>query len=185
LHTKQTGPKNDKANMNYPKDNPCIECSTNQHCCSRLSGLLLAEEEFEQHFKAHESQLEVIWSDKNAAVSVKQGGPCPHWEIAGCRIYPLRPIDCRVFPYVTTQVIEKRNKIFITFHNRSDCPMKERLHPLIPEAEIRSLLAALGKKTYGASKTIVVRHEDEITSKVLNRIRAALRSQWRKLRHRA
>jgi Fe-S-cluster containining protein len=169
--------------MSNAKDNPCIECSTNQHCCSRLSGLLLGEDEFRQHFKAHESKLEVIWSGKTAAVSVKQGGPCPHWEKDGCRIYAKRPIDCRVFPYVTTQVIERRNKIYITFNNRSDCPMKERLFPLILEAEIRSLLASLGKKTYGESKTVVVRHEDEITSKLLYRIRAAIRSQWRKLRH--
>lgn len=169
--------------MSNTKDNPCIECSTNQHCCSKLSGLFLVEEEFNQYFKKHETNLEVTWSNKIAVISVKQGGPCPHWGKDGCRIYLDRPIDCRVFPYVTTQIIENRNKIKITFHSRSDCPKRDSLYLLMPEAEIRMLLTTFGKKAFGENKTVIVRHEDEIASRLRNRIKAAISRQWRKIRH--
>lgn len=170
--------------MSTTRDNPCIGCSTNQHCCSKLSGLVLAEEEFHRLFHHHEAELSIQWSNKVAVVSTKHGGPCPHWRQEGCRVYPDRPIDCRVFPYVTTQVIEKRGEIRITFHSRSDCPKKERLFLLMPEAEIRSLLAAFGKKAYGETGTIVVQHEDEIAARLRNRIRAAITRQWNKLKQR-
>ena len=164
--------------MSDSKENPCIECSTNQHCCSKLSGLFLAQQEFDQHFKKHETKLDVVWSNKFAVVTVKQRGPCPHWGPDGCRIYQERPIDCRVFPYVTMHVIETGNKVKITFHSRSDCPIREKLYRLIPEAEIRSLLTALGKKAYGDTRKIIVRHEDEINARLRNRIRAFISRQW-------
>ena len=93
-------------------------------------------------------------------------------------IYISRPTDCRVFPYVTTHVIEKRNKIKITFHSRSDCPKKDRLYLLMPEAEIRMLLTEFVRKTFGEKKTIIVLHEDEVASRLRNRIKAALGRQW-------
>jgi Fe-S-cluster containining protein len=169
--------------MSNSKDNPCLACNTNQHCCSELSGLFLAEQEYNQHFKKHEAILDVVWSNKFAAVSRKAGGPCPHWGKDGCRIYPDRPIDCRVFPYVTTQAIVKRNHVRITFHSRSDCPIRDRLYLQIPETEVRSLLVALGKKAYGETKRIIVCHEDEIAAKLRNRVRYFLKRQWRRLRH--
>jgi Fe-S-cluster containining protein len=169
--------------MSKSKDNPCVGCSTDQHCCSQLSSLFLAEEEYDQHFKKYAAILDIIWSNKFVVVSVTQGGPCPHWGENGCLIYQNRPIDCRVFPYVTTQIIEKRNKIKITFHSSSDCPKRDSLYPLMPEAEIRKLLTAFGKKTFGENKTVIVRHADEITSRLRNRIKAAFSRQWRKIRH--
>lgn len=168
--------------MSYSDINPCIECSTNQQCCRQLSGLLLAEQEYKDNFENHEAKLDVSWSNKFAVVSVKPGESCPHWGTDGCGIYQDRPIDCRVFPYVTSQILENRHKIKITFHNRSDCPIKERLYLLTPEAEVRSLLTALGIKIYGAKRRIIVRHEDEIAAKLLNRIKAVVDRQWRKLR---
>lgn len=168
----------------YSNDNPCTGCSTNQHCCSKLSGLFLNEREFNLHFRNHEAQLEVKRSKNIAIVSTKQGGPCPHWGKEGCGIYLDRPTDCRVFPYVTTHVIAKRNKIRITFHNRSDCPKKDSLYLLIHEAEIRILLADFVRQTFGGKKPITVLNEDEVASRLRNRIRAAIGRQWDRIRQR-
>jgi Fe-S-cluster containining protein len=169
--------------MSNSKDNPCNGCSTNQHCCSQLSGLFLAEEEYDQHFKKHAAKLDVVWSNKFVVVSVAQGGPCPYWGKDGCLIYHYRPIDCRAFPYVTTQIVEKRNRIIITFHSSSDCPKRDSLYRLMPEAEVRKLLMVFGKKTFGENKTVIVRHADEITSRLSHRFKAAISRQWRKIRH--
>jgi Fe-S-cluster containining protein len=148
-----------------------------------LSGLQLAEEEFYQHFKSHAAVLDVVWSNKSVVVSVRQGGPCPHWTENGCSIYLSRPVDCRVFPYVITQIIEQRNKVKITFHNRSDCPKKDRLYQLMPEADIRALLIKLGHKAYGEGREVMVRHADEITGRLRNRIKSALKKQWSRIRN--
>jgi len=99
--------------MNCVKENPCLACSTDQHCCSRVSGLMLSEGEFRKHFASHLQELIVRRSRKVVYVSSKSGGSCPHWGVDGCRIYLERPIDCRVFPYIPTHVIEKEDQIKI------------------------------------------------------------------------
>ena len=160
--------------MSFVKENPCLACSTDQHCCSRVSGLMLSEDEFRKHFASHLQELTVRRSRKVVYVSSKSGGSCPHWGVDGCRIYPERPIDCRVFPYIPTHVIEKGKQVKIVYHGRSDCPQKGRLFLLMPEAEVKALLMAFGRKMYGETRTIVVQHEQGIVSRVCNRIEAAI-----------
>jgi Fe-S-cluster containining protein len=160
--------------MSNTHENPCVTCSTNQQCCSRLSGLVLSEDEFRSLFKGHRKELSVKRSNKSVIVSSKNGIACPHWGIDGCRIYLDRPIDCRVFPYITTHVIEKRKKVKIVFHSRSDCPQKDRLYLIMPEADIKALLMSFGKNMYGATKTIIVQYEKGVISQLRNRVEAAI-----------
>jgi Fe-S-cluster containining protein len=154
--------------------NPCLACSTGQHCCSRLSGLVLSADEFRTHFEGHRKELSVTHANKVVIVSSTNETACPHWEPGGCRIYRQRPIDCRVFPYVTARIIEKRSKVKIVFHSRSDCPLKDQLYRTIPEADIRNLLLELGKSVYGSAKTIFVLHERGFISRLQNRVEAAI-----------
>ena len=160
--------------MSNNQGNPCLACSTGQHCCSRLSGLVLSADEFRQFFEGHRKELSIRQSNKVIIVSAADGKACPHWGESGCRIYGQRPIDCRVFPYVTARIIEKRTKVKIVFHSRSDCPQKEQLFLNMPEADIRSLLIAFGKSVHGAAKPIVVQHERGFISRLRNRVEAAI-----------
>jgi Fe-S-cluster containining protein len=139
-----------------------------------LSGLVLSAEEFRALFKAHQPGLSIRQANNIMIVSAKEGGACPHWGANGCRIYQHRPIDCRVFPYITAHVIEKRSKVKIVFHSRSDCPLKDQLYRDMPEADIKNLLTELGKSVYGSTKPILVQHERGVISRLRNRIEAAI-----------
>lgn len=150
--------------------NPCSSCTTNQHCCTQLSGLMLSENEFNMFFKSHEQVLLIRRSNKVIIVSTKDGEACPHWGKDGCRIYKGRPMDCRIFPYIMTRVIEKRNKVKIVFHTRTDCPQKDKMFALMPEAAAKALAMEFGKKMFGEEKTIIVEREKGLLSQLRIRI---------------
>ena len=154
--------------------NPCVACTTNQHCCTRLSGLILTQKEFDELFKSHAERLLVRQSNKVVIVSTKDGDACPHWAKGGCGIYQDRPIDCRIFPYILTRVIEKRNKVKIIFHTKTDCPQKDKMYALMPEAAARALAMEFGKKIYGEDKTIIVECEKGLLSQLRIRIETAI-----------
>lgn len=154
--------------------NPCSACATNQHCCSRLSGLILMQKEFDVLFKSRAEGLLVRQANKVVIVSTKDGGACPHWAKGGCKIYQDRPIDCRIFPYIMTRVIEKKNKVKIIFHTRTDCPQKDKMFVLMPEAAVRALIMEFGKRIYGEDKTIIVECEKGLLSQLRIRIETAI-----------
>ena len=160
--------------MSNTQGNPCLACSTGQHCCIRLSGLLLSADEFRTLFKDHQEKLSIRQSNRVTIVSTQKGNACPHWGENGCRIYGQRPIDCRVFPYVTARIIEKRSTVKIVYHSRSDCPLKEQLFLNMPEADIKKLLKEFGKVVYGSAKSIDVQHERGCLSRFRNRVEAAI-----------
>lgn len=155
-------------------ENPCASCSTNQHCCSRLSGLILAQDEFNKLFKSRSEALSVRRAGKVVIVSAADGGACPYWGKGGCRIYRDRPIDCRIFPYILTRVIERRKSVKIIFHTRTDCPRKDVLYALMPLLQAKALAAEFGQKAYRGDKTINVQCQKGPVSRFLNRIESAL-----------
>ncbi len=79
-------------------------------------------------------------------------------------------MDCRIFPYIMTRVIEKRNKVKIVFHTRTDCPQKDRIYALMPEADARALAKEFGKKIFGEDKTGIVEREKGLLSQLRIRI---------------
>ncbi len=169
--------------MGNIQNNPCLACSTGQHCCIRLSGLLLSADEYRTLFEGHRDVLAVRQANKVTIVSTREGHACPHWGPSGCGVYLQRPIDCRVFPYVTVHVIEKRSKVKIVFHPKSDCPMKEQLFRIISQAEIKRLLIDFGKNVFGPAKTIVVQQEGGFISRLRNRVEAAISRRLYRARH--
>ncbi len=140
--------------MNKHQDNPCMACSTDQDCCTRLSGLTLTKDEFERYFREHSEQLLTTGSDNFFIVSTKEGRACPNWKDGGCRIYLERPIDCRLFPYSISQITRRRKKVEVEFHGRSHCPQQDRL--LMPESEARALIMKFCRIVFGENKTVMI-----------------------------
>ena len=142
--------------MSAARENPCLTCSENQRCCSQLSGLVLSEEEYEKSFQKHADKLSIVKNDKVFFVTSQGEGPCPHWQISGCRIYHDRPIDCRVYPYEIIQVAAGKGRIEIKFRDSPCCPQTD--HLLMPLKEAKGLLRDFGKALYGKGRPIILRY---------------------------
>jgi Fe-S-cluster containining protein len=138
------------------QENLCLVCSENQRCCSQLSGLRLAKEEFEKYFRYYSNELSIAEDNKVFIVSSHNNGPCPYWEKSGCRIYNERPFDCRVYPYEIIGVVERKKIIEITFRDSPCCPQREHLSMPIEEAQ--ALMKIFGQTVYGQGKPIIIKY---------------------------
>lgn len=145
--------------MSTDQENPCLACTENQRCCSQLSGLRLSEAEFEKYFRDHSDQLTIIKDDKTFIVSSHGNGPCPYWQLSGCKIYNNRPVDCRVYPYEITEVLERKRVVEVRFRDSPGCPQRDRL--FMPLEEAKALLKDLGQAAYGQEKPIIVRYAED------------------------
>jgi Fe-S-cluster containining protein len=145
--------------MSTFQENPCLACTENQRCCSRLSGLRLSEEEFRKYFRNHSDRLSVVKDNKVFIVTSQDNGPCPHWDLSGCMIYNDRPIDCRVYPYEITQVVKQRKVIQIKFRESPACSQRE--HLLMPIEEAEELMKVFGQSAYGSGKQVVTKYIQE------------------------
>ena len=145
--------------MSTVQENPCLACTENQRCCSQLSGLRLSEEEFEKYFRNHSDKLSVVKDNRVFIVTSRDSGPCPHWELTGCGIYNGRPIDCRVYPYEITQVVERRKVIEIKFRESPTCSQRD--HLLMPIEEAEALMEVFGQSAYGSGKQVVTKYIQE------------------------
>jgi Fe-S-cluster containining protein len=169
--------------MSGTHDNPCKVCTINQDCCTRLSGLMLTRDEYDRHFRNHRDELVTRPVNGFFIISSGKGGACPHWENSGCRIYHVRPVDCRLYPYVIRHLIKRNQSVKIVFHAGSICLKKNPLYQLMPETEARALVMAFGKKVFGENTAIVVQREKGPFSRLRNRIEAALSRRLNKTRH--
>lgn len=149
--------------MKNTNSNPCATCSTNYGCCTLKGtcGLMLTKEEFDRHFKGHTDKLVVISSRNFVIISSRDSFACPHLDVDGCKIYDDRPIDCRLFPYMMSNVFEMRGQIKIVFHDRSDCP--QRFHLLHPVDEARTLVMEFARSVFGRDRPIIVNFEKRRT----------------------
>jgi Fe-S-cluster containining protein len=141
-----------RVNMN----NPCMTCEVGQRCCRQLSGLKLTAREFEENFKKYAADLSILLYKKIYIVSSMKNNTCPHWAEKGCTIYHERSIDCRLFPYTVTRVLEKRNSVIIEFHDETDCPHRHDL--FLPMEEAKALMTNFGQEVYGADKPVIIRY---------------------------
>lgn len=84
----------------------CATCKDN--CCKKYYAVLLPEEE-----KLIEHTFEVSTPLGNVkAVGSRNGKPCPYLDDKGfCKIYNLRPFDCRVWPLTVYYDFEKDEKV--------------------------------------------------------------------------
>ncbi len=83
-------------------------------------------------------------------------------------------MDCRIFPYMLSRVIEKRNKAKLVFHTRTDCPQKDRMYAFIPEAAAKAFAIDLGKAIFGEGKAIIVEREKGVLSQLRIRVESAM-----------
>jgi len=140
-------------------DNLCDTCSTEQHCCTRLTDLKLTRDEYEAQFKKFEENLSVIQSDGVYTVTPRKGTACPHWDRGGCTIYPNRPIDCRLFPYIMTRIDKDKDALKITVIRSSLCPHVDVVCGLMSETETRALVTEFWRKVAGDETRIIVKRE--------------------------
>lgn len=92
----------------------CSTCGVN--CCKRFYAVLLPEEEnlFNNTFNVRTPLGDV------KALGSKDGKPCPYLDERGfCRIYSVRPFDCRVWPILLYYDFEKDEKVI---YLDLDCP---------------------------------------------------------------
>lgn len=92
----------------------CSKCSIN--CCRRFYAVLLPEEEniFEKSY-AVETPLGNV-----KALGSRDGKSCPYLDGNGfCKIYSIRPFDCRIWPILLYYDFEKDEKVV---YLDMDCP---------------------------------------------------------------
>jgi Fe-S-cluster containining protein len=106
-------------------DNPCLECSVNQGCCSHLNGLRVNQDEFDRCFAHHVDKLDIDRDGPLYRITVKDGGACPNWEDK-CSIYEDRPMECALFPHTIGAVFDDET-LLLTVHKRTECPLKDAL----------------------------------------------------------
>lgn len=156
-------------------DNLCDPCSTNQHCCTRLDGLMLTRDEYEAHFKKYEESLLVEESDGVYRVSPRNGAACPNWGDGGCTVYPHRSIDCRLYPYIMARVDKGNGTLKVTLRMSSQCPKTDVLGRLMPKTEAYALATEFWRKVAGDETAIIVRCESGLASRMRSWIQAISR----------
>lgn len=92
----------------------CIRCGT---CCGdtkeKTRRILLLRQEAEQIALAIAQPIEnfavkVEWDEPYGYVMKKKEGKCVFFENGGCRIYSLRPLVCRFYPFELRCVADGR-----------------------------------------------------------------------------
>jgi len=161
--------------MESVMDNLCDMCSTDQHCCTRLNGLMLTGNEYEAHFKNCEENLLVQQSNGSYIVTPGNGAACPHWRQGGCAIYLNRPIDCRLYPYMMARVDRRKDTCTVTLKMSTLCPKVDTLGRMMPETEARGLVTKFWSEVAGDETNIVIQRESGLVSQVRSRIMAVFR----------
>ncbi len=157
--------------MGEPAVNLCKDCITNQHCCRTLSKLWLTEDEYKKNFADYKEVLIIQKMDAIYTISAKKGHTCPYWNGA-CGIYDKRPIECRLYPYTISNFWKWYHHVFVTFHSRTKCPLKERL--LIDLDDARAMVLTFAREAFGNDCRIYVIRES-LFLRLFNKVHNLLR----------
>lgn len=133
---------------------PCASCTIGQDCCTHLSGLRITEVEFARCFAPHADKL-LIERDGPIYVITPKSGICPNWGQGGCRVYDVRPRDCRLFPFTLFVRRRENDRLSLGYHSDTHCPLKNRLLPSGDEAE--EILRGFGREAVPGATIEVAR----------------------------
>jgi Fe-S-cluster containining protein len=136
---------------------------------------MLTRDEYEAQFKQYEENLFVKQSDGVYIVTPRNGSACPYWGRGACTIYRNRPIDCRLYPYMMTQVDKENDELKINLNTSSLCPKSDALRMLMPEAEARAHIAEFWREVVGDEMRIIVQRESGLVSHLRSWIKAIVR----------
>jgi len=126
--------------------NPCLACSIQQDCCTRLSGLRLTREEFQRCFSRHVERLEIKHEGPVYVITPKNGGTCPNWQDGGCAVYDERPRECRLFPFTLFVRQQTSHTVSLGYHCDTRCPMKTEL--LLAADEADAMVSDFGREAF-------------------------------------
>jgi Fe-S-cluster containining protein len=111
----------------------CKFCNIN--CCRRFYAVLLPEEE---GLYEHSFEIETPIG-KVKAIGSNQGKSCPYLDEKGlCRIYSIRPFDCRLWPVMMYYDFDRDEKVV---YLDLDCPAVKGNR--IPEILIKKIIEVL------------------------------------------
>ncbi len=144
--------------------NPCLDCPTHQSCCRELHGLTVSQTEYYRHFKAHEDTITVFRKGALFEIWAKDGGGCPNWQ-GQCAVYETRPMDCDLYPFTIGNVFETPDKVYVTYHKRTGCPLVADI--VQAQSEAQALLEQFFADNFPGRKVSVVCDEGPVRLKHL------------------
>lgn len=137
--------------------NPCLACTVNQDCCTRLTGLMLTEKEYQRCFAHHGEKVEVTRDGAFYIINESKPAKCPNWQDEGCSVYDERPFECRLFPHNSYVRGETANKVSIRYHEVHTCPLVHSLK--MKDDEARNLVDDFARGVYGDKVEVEVTAE--------------------------
>lgn len=111
----------------------CSTCTIN--CCRRFYAVLLPEEE-----DLYENTFDVETPiGRVKALGSKNNKPCPYLDEKGfCKIYSVRPFDCRVWPILLYYDFKKDEKVI---YLDLDCPAAAK--NMIPKELLDNIISVI------------------------------------------
>jgi len=137
-------------------DNPCLACTIQQDCCTRLSGLRVTQWEFDRCFAQHADLLDIAREGPVFVLTPKGGQPCPNWKDGGCSVYDIRPRECRLFRFTLCVRSSSPGAVSLGYHCDTQCRFNDRLRGT--EEVAASAVAEFGREAFGMVQ-IEVRRE--------------------------
>jgi Fe-S-cluster containining protein len=97
------------------KDGLRFRCTRCGHCCTGAPGYvwvsdeeLAAIAEFRGESAAETKAVYAYWADRGLSLREKANGDCIFYDRAqGCTIYPVRPRQCRTWPFWESNVASR------------------------------------------------------------------------------
>jgi Fe-S-cluster containining protein len=102
--------------------------------------------------KHHSYYYDLVTGGKILQLRTKRDGSCMFFRKGSCRVYPARPLACRVFPFW----FSKHGKVIVD-NNGLDCPIicgKSPLNRNATNAEIRKGIRKIGYSTREMDSTL-------------------------------
>jgi len=103
--------------QHWYRDGLRFECSRCGHCCRGAGNVWISDAEIERLARAldvSDAQLRTLYTrrvaDRGVVLRQKRNQDCVFWAAdSGCQIYPLRPRQCRSYPFWAAIVRSREN----------------------------------------------------------------------------
>lgn len=122
----------------------CRQCKKEENCCVRISPsgiignpILFKEDikRIEKYTKIKQELFSINCSDSNLNIRMMKSTDkgCKFTRTGHCTIYPVRPLDCRLFPI---DIKEKNNNQLIWIAYTAICPVSYNILECLEQAKV-------------------------------------------------